>query len=167
MMKRILIIIIAVLCSSLSINSRPFRESGERVYTIKVRGVSFQMVKVEGGIYDMGAEPDQTLLGVGVVPPLGGMPIHEERVNSFFIGQTEVTQQLWKAVMGRNTTMTDPPFVGDSLPILDLNYEGCIEFIDRLNQLTKLHFRLPTEAEWEFAARGGIKSKGYRYSGSD
>ena len=167
MMKRLLIIIIAVLCSSLSINSRPFRESGERVYTIKVRGVSFQMVKVEGGIYDMGAEPDQTLLGVGVVPPLGGMPIHEERVNSFFIGQTEVTQQLWKAVMGRNTTMTDPPFVGDSLPILDLNYEGCIEFIDRLNQLTKLHFRLPTEAEWEFAARGGIKSKGYRYSGSD
>lgn len=165
MMKRILIIIIAVLCSSLSINSRPFRESGERVYTIKVRGVSFQMVKVEGGIFDMGPEQEQTYR---THSPYGlEFLTHEERVNSFFIGQTEVTQKLWKAVMGRNTSKTDPPYVGDSLPVLDLNYEGCIEFIDRLNQLTKLRFRLPTEAEWEFAARGGLKSKGYRFAGSD
>ena len=165
MMKRLLIIIIAVLCSSLSINSRPFRESGERVYTIKVRGVSFQMVKVEGGIFDMGPEQEQTYR---THSPYGlEFLTHEERVNSFFIGQTEVTQKLWKAVMGRNTSKTDPPYVGDSLPVLDLNYEGCIEFIDRLNQLTKLRFRLPTEAEWEFAARGGLKSKGYRFAGSD
>ena len=86
-MKRILIIIIAVLCSSLSINSRPFRESGERVYTIKVRGVSFQMVKVEGGIFDMGPEQEQTYR---THSPYGlEFLTHEERVNSFFIGQTE------------------------------------------------------------------------------
>ncbi len=132
------------------------------VRTIKVHGVSFQMVKVEGGIFDMGDYlPESAARYNDKLPP------HEERVSTFFIGQTEVTQQLWKAVMGRTPKATDAASVGDLLPVTDLNYDECIEFINRLNQLTKLHFRLPTEAEWEFAARGGIKSKGYIFAGSN
>ncbi len=78
------------------------------------------------------------------------------------IGETEVTQGLWKAVMGSNPSY----FKGDNLPVEDVSWDDCQEFINKLNELTGKTFRLPTEAEWEFAARGGNKSNHTQYAGS-
>ena len=123
--------------------------------TYTVNGVSFEMVAVEGGTFQMGGEdpngePDE-------------QPAHEVTLNSFVIGQTEVTQELWEAVMGFNPSSTR----GQKLPVENVSWYGCQQFITKLNQLTGQEFRLPTEAEWEFAARGGNLSKGYTYSGSN
>ena len=84
-------------------------------------------------------------------------------LSDFYIGQTEVTQRLWKAVMGTNPCKIQ----GNDLPVMYVSWQDCQAFIQKLNQLTGYHFRLPTEAEWEYAARGGEKSKGYEYAGSD
>ena len=88
---------------------------------------------------------------------------HNVTLSSYYIGQTEVTQELWKAVMGSNPSY----FKGDNLPVEQVNWDDCQRFITKLNILTGRQFRLPTEAEWEFAARGGTKSQGYSYSGSN
>ena len=122
-----------------------------------VNGVSFTMVAVEGGTFFMGATPEQ---GKGHIDAL---PVHQVTLTSYMIGQTEVTQALWTAVMGFNPSI----FKGNDLPVDNVNYNDCIEFIDKLNEKTGQNFRLPTEAEWEYAARGGNKSKGYKYSGSN
>ena len=90
-------------------------------------------------------------------------PAHRVTLNSFSIGQTEVTQELWEAVMGSNPSK----FKGAKLPVEQVSWNDCQEFIKKLNALTGQHFRLPTEAEWEYAARGGSKSQGYKYSGSN
>ena len=84
-------------------------------------------------------------------------------LSTYYIGETEVTQELWKAVMGSNPSEN----IGDKRPVETVNWEDCQIFIRRLNQLTGKKFRLPTEAEWEFAARGGMKSEGYKYSGGN
>ncbi len=89
-------------------------------------------------------------------------PIHEVRLKNYMIGETEVTQKLWKAVM--NTTCY---YEDDNIPIQYITWYECKKFISKLNTITGLHFRLPTEAEWEYAARGGQKSAGDRYSGGD
>ena len=84
--------------------------------------------------------------------------------DSYYIGQTEVTQELWEAVMGSNPSY----FTGDNRrPVENVSWNDCQEFIEKLNRLTGKNFRLPTEAEWEYAARGGSKSRGYKYSGSN
>lgn len=83
--------------------------------------------------------------------------------NDFYIGKYEVTQKLWKAVMRSNPSY----FKGDDLPVESVSWNDCQAFISKLNTLTGKHFRLPTEAEWEYAARGGSKSRGYQYSGSN
>jgi formylglycine-generating enzyme required for sulfatase activity len=85
------------------------------------------------------------------------------QVSDYYIGQTEVTQELWDAVMNSNPSS----FSGSSKPVERVSWEDCKEFINRLNALTGQQFRLPTEAEWEFAARGGNKSRGYKYAGSN
>ena len=90
-------------------------------------------------------------------------PAHKVTLSSFYIGQTEVTQALWQAVMGDNPAH----FKGNYLPVESVTLAECHAFIAKLNQLTGKTFRLPTEAEWEYAARGGKKSKGTRYAGSD
>ena len=90
-------------------------------------------------------------------------PVHYVTLSDFSIGQTEVTQELWQAVMGSNPSY----YTSDSqLPVERVSWNSCQDFIEQLNQLTGETFRLPTEAEWEFAARGGNKSQKYRYSGS-
>ena len=78
------------------------------------------------------------------------------------MGKYEVTQSLWQVVMGSNPSK----FKGDDLPVEQVSWNDCQEFIGKLNGLTGKKFRLPTEAEWEYAARGGKKSRGYQYSGS-
>ncbi|MDD6783788.1 MAG: formylglycine-generating enzyme family protein [Prevotellaceae bacterium] len=120
-------------------------------------GVEFYMVPVEGGTFQMGATPEQQ------DPYDNEKPVHQVTLSSYYIGETEVTQALWKAVMGNNPSN----FKGDNKPVEQVSWNECQEFITKLNNLMGKTFRLPTEAEWEYAARGGNKSKGYQYSGSN
>lgn len=87
----------------------------------------------------------------------------ETDTTGFYICKYEVTQKLWKEVMGSNPSQMQ----GDDLPVEQVNWNDCQTFINKLNELTGKNYRLPTEAEWEFACRGGKHSKGYKYSGSD
>ena len=91
-------------------------------------------------------------------------PVHRVTLtNNYYIGKYEVTQALWQAVMGSNPSC----FKGDDLPVERVSWNDCQDFISKLNSITGKRFRLPTEAEWEYAARGGKKSRGYQYSGSN
>lgn len=126
--------------------------------TFIANGVEFTMVKVEGGTFLMGATAEQ-----GSDADEDEKPAHEVQLSTFCIGQTEVTQALWEAVMGSNPSY----FKGQKLPVEYVSWNNCQTFITKLNQLTGQQFRLPTEAEWEFAARGGNSSKGYKYAGSN
>ena len=126
--------------------------------TFTVNGVDFAMVPVEGGTLAMGATAEQ-----GSDASSREKPVHQVTLSSFSIGQTEVTQELWVAVMGSNPSY----FGGSQLPVEQVSWQDCQAFISRLNELTNENFRLPTEAEWEFAARGGNDSQGYKYSGSN
>lgn len=138
---------------------RERREREERgMFT--VGGVEFKMVKVEGGTFTMGATAEQ-----GIYVYNNEKPSHKVTLGDYYIGETQVTQALWKAVMGENPSH----FKGDdSLPVERVSWENIVnKFIPKLNKQTGRTFRLPTEAEWEYAARGGNKSKGYKYSGSN
>ena len=123
-----------------------------------VRGVSFEMVRVEGGTFRMGATSEQE-----DDADSDEKPVHSVTLSSYYIGKTEVTQALWQAVMGSNPSN----FKGADLPVECVSWNDCQEFIQKLNRLTGRNFRLPTEAEWEFACRGGNNSRGYKYSGSN
>ena len=132
--------------------------SGAAVETITVNGVSFNMVRVEGGTFKMGATREQGLDAYD-----WENPVHKVTLSTYSIGETEVTQALWQAVMGKNPSR----YKGSNRPVGQVSWNDCQEFIERLNTLTGRRFRLPTEAEWEYAARGGKKSRGYKYSGSN
>ena len=123
-----------------------------------VNGVSFDMVRVEGGTFRMGATAEQ---GTDVYD--WEKPVHSVTLSNYYIGKTEVTQALWQAVMGSNPS----GFKATNLPVECVSWNDCQEFIQKLNRLTGRNFRLPTEAEWEFACRGGNNSRGYKYSGSN
>ena len=134
---------------------------GESVFknqTFTVNGVSFDMIAVEGGTFTMGATAEQASDAYS-----DEKPTHQVTLSSYYIGKTEVTQELWQAVMGSNPS----GFSGANLPVEKVSWEDCQIFIAILNELTGKYFRLPTEAEWEYAARGGSKSQGYKYSGSN
>lgn len=123
----------------------------EKGIAFTVKGVKFTMIKVEGGTFMMGGDKYAT-------------PNHQVTLtNDYYIGETEVTQELWTAVMGSNPSYFKSL---DQLPVENTSWDDCKTFITKLNALTGRTFRLPTEAEWEFAARGGNVSKGYIYSGS-
>ena len=132
--------------------------------TITVKGVSFNMIKVEGGTFQMGAQNNNPN-GENYVREAWGneTPVHNVTLSDYYIGETEVTQELWGAVMGSNPSN----FNGLNNPVEYVSWNDCQEFIKKLNQLTGKNFRLPTEAEWEYAARGGNKGRGYKYSGSN
>ena len=121
-------------------------------------GISIDMVRVEAGKFTMGATAEMEN------PHHSEKPTHQVTLtNDYYIGKYEVTQALWKAVMGNNPSN----FKGDNLPVEQVSWDDCQEFISKLNRITGKTFRLPTEAEWEYAARGGNKSRGYQYSGSN
>ena len=139
-------------------NSSSYANNAE-IETFTVNGVAFKMVKVAGGTFRMGATSEQ-----GSDAYNDEKPVHSVTLSDYYIGQTEVTQELWAAVMGSNPSY----FKGnDQRPVENVSWNDCQEFIEKLNRLTGKNFRLPTEAEWEYAARGGSKSRGYKYSGSD
>ncbi len=127
--------------------------------TFTVNGVTFKMVAVEGGTFTMGATSEQ-----GSDALDDEKPAHQVTLSDYWIGETEVTESLWKAVMGCNPSYFN---IGDNYPVEAVSWEDCQTFINKLNSLTGETFRLPTEAEWEFAARGGTMSRGYKYSGSN
>ena len=115
------------------------------------------MVYVEGGTFTMGATSEQQN------PDLDEKPAHSVTLSSYYICKYEVTQALWKAVMGSNPSNRK----GDNFPVEMVSWDDCQNFLRKLNATTGKKFRLPTEAEWEYAARGGNRSRGYQYSGSN
>lgn len=130
--------------------------SDTRIYD--VNGVKIKMIAIQGGVFKMGSvegakgsEKDE-------------YPQHSVEVGDFYLGETEVTQELWVAVMGDNPSGYTDDIL---LPVESVTWVDCQTFIKKLNELTGAAFRLPTEAEWEYAARGGNRSKGFLYSGSD
>ncbi|MBQ7690156.1 MAG: SUMF1/EgtB/PvdO family nonheme iron enzyme [Muribaculaceae bacterium] len=129
------------------------------ITTYTVNGATFRMIHVDGGTFSMGATAEQ-----GDTDPWPDeLPAHEVTLSGFAIGQTEVTQALWQAVMGSNPST----HVGADKPVENVSWNNCQEFLARLSVLTGHQFRLLTEAEWEYAARGGNKSQGRKYAGSD
>ncbi len=133
--------------------------------TFSVNGVSFDMVYVEGGTFTMGATSEQ-----GSDADDDEKPAHRVTLSSYYIGETEVTQELWQAVMGylpSDISSSSEDIKGSQRPMCYVSWEDCQTFISKLNSLTGQQFHLPTEAQWEYAARGGNKSRGYKYSGSN
>lgn len=115
------------------------------------------MVYVEGGTFMLGANTNDP------EADSDEKPVHSVTLSSFYICKYEVTQSLWKAVMGTNPSC----WKGNNLPVETVNWDDCIQFINKLNALTGKTFRLPTEAEWEFSARGGNVSRNFKYCGSN
>ena len=131
----------------------------------RVNKVSFNMVRVEKGGFWMGAQRKDTAeFNYDRQSQIDELPVHYVTMREdYYIGQTEVTQKLWKAVMGYNPSRYKCP----KRPVTNVNYFEIQEFLHRLDSLTGMQFRLPTEEEWEYAARGGKYTKGYVYSGSN
>jgi len=119
-------------------------------------GLSFEpdMVFVKGGTFSMGSEKGA----------YDERPVHQVKVDDFFICKYEVTQEQWVGIMGDNPSLFDDC---PKCPVEGVSWEDTREFLHRLNEKTGMNYRLPTEAEWEYAARGGQKSLGYKYAGSD
>ena len=165
-MKKILFLLLIGLLALTACDVKD--EPNSDIETIKVNGVSFNMVKVKGGNLTMNME----------IWSDWGFVYHRDTtlnvtVGDFRIGQTEVTQALWLAVMGENpsyfSSNNDKRVFEDDFnrPVENVWWDDCQEFIEKLNKLTGRHFRIPSEAEWQFAARGGMKTHGYPYAGSD
>lgn len=141
-------------------NSRNKEQAGtSSCESFNVRGVTFNMIYVEGGAFLMGATEEQD--GVATNKEY---PVHPVTLSSYYIGQTQVTQALWESVMGTNPSVNRG---NGQQPVENITWYDCQDFISKLNDLTGREFRLPTEAEWEYAARGGKFSHAYKYAGSD
>ena len=139
--------------------AKPVSRPESRNRLIQVGNVQFEMVYVEGGTFRMGATEEQGNDADG-----DEKPVHRVTLSSYLIGKHEVTQALCREVMGVNQSVNEQ---GGDYPVENVSWFDCQEFIGKLNDRTGMKFRLPTEAEWEYAARGGNRSKGYKYAGSD
>lgn len=134
-------------------------EVASNTISIQVKSnVFIEMVKVEKGAFLMGAKDGDEMAFDSE------RPVHQVTLtDDYYIGKYEVTQSLWEIVMGKNPSRLKRA----NFPVNNVSWDDCQKFIKKLNKMTGKEFRLPTEAEWEFAARGGIKSKGYQYSGGN
>ncbi|MCL2329186.1 MAG: SUMF1/EgtB/PvdO family nonheme iron enzyme [Bacteroidetes bacterium] len=149
--------------------------AGNKNLTFTVNGVPFEMIFVEGGTFTMGCTSE-----LGECQD-DAKPAHKVTLPDYYMSQYEVTQQLWQAVMGttiyQQRELANPNWQlrgeGDNFPMYYINYDECVNFCKKLNKLLAAQlpedykFAIPTEAQWEYAARGGNKSKGYKYSGSN
>ena len=130
-----------------------------QVINFEVNGVSFSMKRVEGGVFFMGGTHEQHHEAISI-----DLPVHTVALSAYYIANTEVTEALWMAVMPE---WEINGWSSPNLPITEVSWYDCQEFVCRLDSITGMPFRLPTEAEWEFAARGGNNVSGFRFSGSD
>ena len=130
-------------------------------FTETVSGVKFDMVYVKGGTFSMGATEEQG----SEDPGEDEYPVHSVTLSDYYIGKCEVTQGLWKAVMNNDNPSRFKK--GDNYPVENVSWNDIQNFLIELNRLTGKKYALPTEAQWEYAARGGAKSKSYKYSGSN
>ena len=136
----------------------------EKTFTVTGHGktVTFKMKLVKAGTFQMGSKKGEK----------DEEPVHTVTLTKdYYMGETEVTQALWYAVMGQSPSSGDKweskNGLGDNYPAYNISYNDCKKFLTKLNKLTGEHFRMPTEAEWEYAAKGGQKSRGYEYAGSN
>lgn len=128
-------------------------EYKDETYVETAKGLNLKMIYVEGGTFAMGSTSGES----------NEKPVHNVTLDSYYIGETEITQAQWRAVMGSNPSY----YTGDNRPVERVSWNDAQTFCKRLSELTGKHYVLPTEAQWEYAARGGNKSKGYTYSGSN
>lgn len=135
-------------------NIAPYGET----YVETALGLDMKMVYVDSGSFVMGGTEEQ-----GEDAFEMEYPVHRVSLNPYYIATVEVTQAQWKVVMGSNPSY----FKGDSLPVELVSWDDAMAFCAKLSEATGKKYILPTEAQWEFAARGGNLSKGYKYSGSD
>ncbi|MBR5784614.1 MAG: formylglycine-generating enzyme family protein [Bacteroidales bacterium] len=129
-----------------------------QVETFSVDGILFNMIPVQGGTFTIGCTKEQSDECWDIEKPE-----HKVIITGYYLAETEVTQELWEAVMGNNPST----FKGSKRPVENISWDDAQEFIKRLNKKTGRKFRLPTEAEWEFAARGGNLTKRNKYCGSN
>ena len=125
-------------------------------YTETVKGLNMKMIFVEGGTFAMGSNDGRD----------NEKPVHNVTLDSYYIGETEITQAQWRAIMGSNPSYYTG-YTGDNRPVESVSWNEAQAFCAKLSELTGKKYVLPTEAQWEYAARGGNKSKGYTYSGSN
>ena len=151
-------------------SKREAKQIADEQYKRATETLDFEMIFVEGGAFTMGCTDGDCIVTLMHIE-LGKYvdfdwekPAHQVTVGSFHISKYEVTQAQWVAVMGGKITTY---YKGDNLPAYTINWYDAQEFIRKLNAMTGKQYRLPTEAEWEYAARGGNKSQGYKYSGSN
>jgi formylglycine-generating enzyme required for sulfatase activity len=147
--------IVVIIFSSLICSFLIIRSFVETVNTDTL--IDYALVDVEGGTFIMGSPPNEEQRDDDECQ-------HQVTVNSFRIGKYEVTQKQWKSVMGSNPS----EFKGcDDCPVEKVSWNDVQQFIMKLNEKSPLKYRLPTEEEWEFAARGGTQSRGFLYSGGN
>ena len=158
-MRRFTLIFSFLLLSALAVS----QDTLPAPTSYRVNKVSFNMVRVEKGGFWMGAQHmDTAEFNYDRNSLIDEVPVHHVTIrDDFYIGQTEVTQKLWKEVMGYNPSRYKCP----KRPVTNVNYYEVQEFLRRIDSITGMQFRLPTEEEWEYAARGGKNSRGYVYSG--
>ena len=146
------IIAVAAMCITLFSTCKKDKDKSEKTFEWEP-----EMVYVEPGTFTMGCTDGDCGTSVET-------PVHQVTLTKgYYIGKYPITQTQWKAVMGDNPSYHK----GDDQPVEAVSWEKIQAFIEKLNKMTGKKYRLPTEAEWEFAARGGNQSKGYKYSGSD